>query len=292
MSITLHERSFRLLNKRIHSPKFKDGFNFVFLGDSRGRGPADNCFTMNGEFELVLKKAVEFDPLFIVHGGDTVFTGEIAYLQDFVRVVEKIARDIPVFVCVGNHDVPFTDTLNLENFRATIGKVHWVIDIPNKNFRCIAVNDVISPKIEPKYGFTTQELYILQKHLQNNPRNTVVAMHAEPEVGRWTGLDGFKVNTPDSQRFFDLIQQHHVKKVLVSHVHAYDEQFIMKDSNGSVTTGKGIDFVLSGGAGAPLENDPNLTLNDFHFVEFFVDKSHILGPLLRRVFGTPRKPCI
>jgi hypothetical protein len=289
--MTLHERSFHLLKKRIQNPKFKDNFNFVFLGDSRGRGPADNCYTMNGEFELVLKKAVEMDPLFIVHGGDSVFTGELPYLQDFVHVVKKNARDIPVFVCVGNHDVPFIPALNLENFEATIGKVHWVINIPSKNFRCIAVNDVISPMVEPKYGFTPKELFILQKHLQNNPRNTVVAMHAQPEVGRWTGLDGFPVNTPESQRFFDLIQQHHVKKVLVSHVHAFDEQFIM-NNNGIVTAGKGIDFVLSGGAGAPLENNPNLTLNDYNFVEFFVDKYHILGPLLWRVFGTPRKPCI
>jgi Icc protein len=117
-------------------------------------------------------------------------------------------------------------------------------------------------------------------------------MHAEPEVGRWIGLDGFPVNTAESQRFFDLIQQHHVKKVLVSHVHAYDEQFIMKNSDGTVTTGNGIDFVLSGGAGAELENNPNLTLNDFHFVEFFVNECNIRGPLLWRVFGTPRKSCI
>lgn len=290
--MTLHERSMTLLKKRIHSPRFKDKFNFVFLGDSRGAGNKDGCFTMSGEFELVLKQAVALDPLFIVHGGDTVFTGRLDYLQDFVSVVEKIARDVPVFVCVGNHDVPNSDPINLENFEATIGKVHWVINIPNQNFRCIAVNNLLSRSRPQKYGFSDQELYILQKHLHNNPRNTVVAMHAEPESGRWTGLDGFPVNTPDGQRFFDLIQQHHVKKVLVSHVHAYDEQFLMKNSDGTVTTGNGIDFVLSGGAGAELENDPRLTLNDFHFVEFFVDQSQILGPLLWRVFGTPRKPCI
>jgi len=294
MSMTLHERSMHLLKKRIHSPRFKDKFNFIFLGDSRGRGNKDGCFTMSGEFELVLKKAVELDPLFIVHGGDTVFTGEIAYLKDFVRVVEKYAPDIPVFVCLGNHDVPNQNPINLENFESIIGKVHWVISIPSANFRCIAVNNLLSLSGPSKYGFTDQELSILEKHLQNNPRNTVVAMHAEPEVGRWIGQDGFPINTPESQRFFDLIQQHHVKKVLVSHVHAYDEQFIMKNSDGTVTTGNGTDFVLSGGAGAELENDPNLvlTLIDFHFVEFFVDRCNIRGPLLWRVFGTPRKPCI
>ena len=31
---------------------------------------------MSGEFELVLQRATELDPLFIIHGGDTVYTGE------------------------------------------------------------------------------------------------------------------------------------------------------------------------------------------------------------------------
>lgn len=74
MAETLHERSERLLKARIKqvNPNQKN-FTFVFLGDSRG--PNNNCF-LSGEFELVLKQAVRRNPLFIVHGGDTVFTGK------------------------------------------------------------------------------------------------------------------------------------------------------------------------------------------------------------------------
>lgn len=291
MLMTLHERSERLLKKRMSRFSHMNNFHFVFMGDSRGGGPKDNCYTMSGEFELVLKKAVELDPLFIIHGGDTVFSGERAYLADFVRVVEEIAPDIPVFVCVGNHDELYLDESNLENFRSTIGKVHWVIDLPKFNFRCIALNNVLSPK-NSMYGFTDMELHYLENQLQKNPRNTVLTMHAQPEIGRWDSLDGFPVDTAASQRFFDVIQAHHVKKVLVSHVHAYDEQFIRKNSDGTFTLGRGTDFVLSGGAGAPLDFEPHLILNDFNFTQFFVNREQIIGPVLWRNFGLPIKSCI
>jgi 3',5'-cyclic-AMP phosphodiesterase len=176
---------------------------------------------MNGEFELVLKKAVNWIRCLLFMVGRAFFTGEKAYLEDFVRVVEKIAPDIPVFVCVGNHDELFFEESNLENFRSTIGKVHWVTDIPKLNFRCIALNNIISPK-SSIYGFTETELIYLEKQLHKCPRNTILAMHAQPNIGRCASLEGFLVDTPQSLRFFDIIQQHHVKKVLVSHVHAYD----------------------------------------------------------------------
>ena len=48
-----------------------------------------------------------------------------------------------------------------------------------------------------------------------------------------------------------------MSKVLVSHVHAYDEQFISKNCDGTFTLGKGTDFILSG-AGAPR---PESTFN-------------------------------
>lgn len=291
MSMTLHQRSERLLQKRISGLKNTNNFNFIFLGDSRGDGPNDNCFTMGGEFELVLKKAVELNPLFIIHGGDTVYTGQRAYLNHFVQVVKKIAPDIPVFVCVGNHDELPLNESNLENFRSTIGNVHWVVDIPKFNFRCIALNNIISPK-NKEYGFTNTELSYLEKQLHHAPHNTILAMHAQPNIGRWSTLGGFPVDTDQSKRFFDLIQNHHVKKVLVSHVHAYDEQFIRKNRDETITLGSGTDFVLSGGAGAPLDFEPPLILNDFNFVEFVVKRNHISGPILWRNFGIPSHSCI
>jgi DNA repair exonuclease SbcCD nuclease subunit len=133
------------------------------MGDSRGN--SDDCF-LSGEFELVLRKAIKRDPLFIVHGGDTVYTGKREYLRHFVEVVERVAPHIPMFVCVGNHDELYINESNLANFRATIGKVHWVINIPQFHFRTIALNNIInpgSPTAPAVYGFTQTELDHLER---------------------------------------------------------------------------------------------------------------------------------
>ncbi len=97
MNLTLHERSEKLLKQRIKQLNPRDPFNFVFMGDSRGDGPNDNCFTMSGEFELVLKKAVELDPLFIIHGGDTVYTGKKSTWSTLLRLLKKSHQ---TFLCL------------------------------------------------------------------------------------------------------------------------------------------------------------------------------------------------
>jgi energy-converting hydrogenase Eha subunit F len=64
-SSTLYERSLKKLeaNLKTASP---DDFMFVVLGDSR-----DN----DEVFQKILAEAAKLRPLFILHGGDTVYTG-------------------------------------------------------------------------------------------------------------------------------------------------------------------------------------------------------------------------
>lgn len=295
MPQSLHQRSERLLKERISRLRpNQQAFRFIFLGDSRGTG--NNCF-LSGEFELVLKQAVARNPLFIVHGGDTVFSGTKPFLQHFVEIVEKFAPHIPVFCCVGNHDELFNGTSNLENFRSTIGHVHWRINVPQFYFRCIALNNVInpgSPTMAPIYGFTNSELAYLERQLKNIPRNTLLAMHVQPSAGRWKGktFDGFPVTTPNNKKFLQLVTQHQakIKRVLVSHIHAYDQQFIKQNS--ILQIGRGTNYVLSGGAGAPLDTNPLLTYTNFNFTEFTVTKNRVSSPDLFRIIGTPSKECL
>lgn len=290
--MTLHERSEKLLKRKIRE-LHHNGFHFVYMADSRGLGPANNCFTMSGEFELVLKQALKLNSLFIVHGGDTVYTGEREYLRHFVRYVEEKAPDMPVFVAIGNHDQLFIDQSNVENFEATIGEVHWKIDIPEFSFRCFALNNIISPR-KAIYGFIDSELEYLEHQLKSSLRNTFITMHAQPSIGRWSTLDGFPVDTPESQKFFRLINLYRrkVKKVIVSHVHAYDEQFIKKSRGNGLILGRGTEYVLSGGAGAPLDTEITLIYNNYNFVQFFVKKYDVSSPNLRKVIGTPKKSCV
>lgn len=200
---------------------------------------------------------------------------------------------MPMFVAVGNHDELFTDQSNVENFEATIGEVHWKIDIPEFCFRCFALNNIISPK-KAIYGFTDSELEYLEHQLRTSPGNTLITMHAQPNIGRWATLDGFPVDTPESQRFFELINLYRqkVKKILLSHVHAYDEQFIKKSREDGLILGRGTDYVLSGGAGAPLDTEMPLIYNKFSFVQFFVKKHDVSSPDLKRVIGISQKTCV
>lgn len=290
--MTLHERSEKLLERKIRELHHKE-FRFVFMGDSRGKGSADNCFTMSGEFELVLKQALKLNPLFIIHGGDAVFTGEKQYLEHFVNYVEEVAPDMPMFVSIGNHDELYLNQSNVENFEDTIGKVHWEINIPKFDFRCFALNNIISPR-NSIYGFTDLELAYFEHQLKVSPQNTVIVMHAQPNIGRWSTLDGFPVDTLESQRFFQLINRYKskVKKVLVSHVHAYDEQFIEQRCDGKLILGRGTDYVLSGGAGAPLDTEIPLIYNDYNFVQFFVNEHGVSSPDLNKIIGFSKKPCV
>ncbi len=283
---TLHERSERLLAERMKKIKPTQGkFKFIFLGDSRG--PDEKHF-LGEAYESVLQQAVAKNPLFIIHGGDTVYRGRRPYLKHFVQVTKKIAPDIPVFVLVGNHDQLPTGVSNLENFRRIIGRVHFIVNVPRFCFRIIALNNIIHPRgpnTHAEYGFTPREIAYLKSQLNKNiPKNTVLAMHTPPAVGRWS-THGFPVNTATSKKFFDLLSRHSnkVKKVLVSHIHAYDEEFMRK--NNPILLGRGIDYVLSGGAGAPIREQERFIWNGFHFVEFSVTKNRISSPDLWRVFS-------
>lgn len=163
-------------------------------------------------------------------------------------------------------------------------------NVPQFYFRIIALNNIIHPRgpnTHAEYGFTTGEIAYLRAQLNNNiPHNTVVAMHAPPAVGRWS-THAFPVNTATSKEYFDLVARHsnRVKKVLVSHIHAYDEEFMRK--NNPVLLGRGIDYVLSGRASAPIREKERYIWNGFHYVEFSLTKNRISSPDLWRVFAPP-----
>lgn len=126
--------------------------------------------------------------------------------------------------------------------------------------------------------FTPGEVARAAAILRTGPRHTLLAMHAEPAAGRWASLDGYPVDTPKSVVFFRLLSRYRskVKHVLVSHVHAYDEQFVERRDRTAVL-GQGTDFVVSGGAGAPLDEAP-LIYNQYHFLEFSVTRDRVSSP--------------
>lgn len=222
----MYERSLALLEKRLR--KFhRKRFNIAFLADSwYGDGHAsDNIFI------AALNKAARYKPLFIVHGGDIVFTGSRDRLINFVNAVEETIPEIPLFVVVGNHEEDGVDGPT-QNFEEIIGPLHYKLDIPKMNFSLIALNNI-------RYQLDESELEFLRDSLAYSFGRTLVSMHIPPRAGKFAGSDHTFI--AGLQKFFRIIGDK-VSRVLVSHIHAYANDKI-----------KGVEYILSGGSGAELD---------------------------------------
>src|SRR5271157_951094 len=118
-SSTLYERSLQKLEGNLQTAT-PDEFMFIVMGDSR-----DN----DEIFKKILTAAGKLKPLFILHGGDTVFTGREKKFNHFLDIVESTLPDTPIFVVIGNHEL----TNNVMNphgkqiFQEKIGPLNYAL---------------------------------------------------------------------------------------------------------------------------------------------------------------------
>jgi len=94
-SSNLYDRSLQKLEGNLQTAS-PDDFMFVVMGDSR-----DN----DEIFKKILNAAAKLRPLFILHGGDTVFTGREKKFNHFLDITESTLPDTPIFVVIGNHEL-------------------------------------------------------------------------------------------------------------------------------------------------------------------------------------------
>lgn len=243
--MTLFQQSIDDLNN-IRSKRNPDNYNIIFFGDS---------WFNSGEvsddiFEVAMQRAMDFNPLLFVHGGDGVFTGTAENLTAFVDAVNALNRDklgnrVPFFLVPGNHDATRTNNiLSLENYKQIIGpsEIHWVIGLPEFHFKLIGLNSLYH-YVYKEYGLTDSELDFLAHNLVDERlfRNTFVTMHVPPREPKldWVGDDAFP-NERGRKEFYRIVRDK-VSKVLVSHIHDFQ-----------LAKAHDVDFILSGGGGATL----------------------------------------
>lgn len=261
--MTLFEQSLAQL-ENILNKRNPNNYNIVFLGDSWvGDGHVSNNI-----FEEAMKKAVQYEPLLIMHGGDIVFTGAIDPttgrnpFEFFINTVNRLNTDrhgnkVPFFVTPGNHELAPTPSgpWSIENYRNFIGpkELHFKIDLPKFNFTLVSLNTLYH-FVRNEYGLTDSELDFLEDSLRDANRNTFVAMHVPPEEPRfdWVGSDAFP-NGRGRTRFYEIIDGK-VSKVLVSHIHDFQlaTKFLRNKNGFSLPLFYAVDFILSGGGGATL----------------------------------------
>ena len=102
----------QLLAARTQTPR-DSAFFFVQMSD-----PQFGMFTKNADFaqetlnfELAIATANRWRPAFVVVTGDLVNKpGDVAQINEYLRIVRKLDKRIPLYNVAGNHDVENTPT--------------------------------------------------------------------------------------------------------------------------------------------------------------------------------------
>jgi 3',5'-cyclic-AMP phosphodiesterase len=248
---TLYERSLKMLEVKIQASS-PDDFTFVVLGDSRDN---DEVFKKS----LILAKF--FNPLFILHGGDVVFTGTEDRFNHFLGMVRNWAQDIPLFVVMGNHEL----THNIKSpegkilFQKLIGPLDYALDIAQLNMKVIVLDNSL-------YKLTSEQLQYLRQQLTSDRNHNFVAMHVPPKIERWNNDHSFSEGMDDLVR---ILTEKKVTAAFFSHMHLYDEMTV-----------QGVKYVLTAGAGAPLRN-PGYGEPLYHIVVVNVKNGSVSTKMIR-----------
>jgi 3',5'-cyclic AMP phosphodiesterase CpdA len=214
---TLYERSLNKYQDNINKLSGRD-FVFVVLGDSR-----DN----DRIYKKSLAMAATFNPLFILHTGDVANDGTQEELDHFREIVQTTIPDIPLFVVIGNHEI-VKDSKNI--FKQIIGPLDYVLDSAKLNLRVIVLDNA-------DYILKPQQLNYLRQELNTKRSLNFVVMHIPPKTERWR----WHAFTEGAAEFMQILSDKKVTLAFCGHIHQFDEDEI-----------KGVKYIITGGAGAPL----------------------------------------
>jgi len=236
-SSTLYERSLLKLEKNLQTA-FPDDFTFVVMGDSR-----DN----EEVFKKILTSADKLRPLFVLHGGDTVFTGREKKFNHFLDIVETYLPDTPIFVAIGNHEL----TNNIKNphgktiFQEKIGPLNYVLDIKKLSMKIVALDNSL-------YELSPVQLKYLEEQLTTPRKYKFVIMHIPPETQKWQHSHLF---SKGADRLMQIMTEKKVSVAFFSHLHLYAQDEI-----------KGVKYIITGGAAAPLHTQIAFGEHFYHYI--------------------------
>jgi 3',5'-cyclic-AMP phosphodiesterase len=251
-SSTLYERSLKKLedNLKTASP---DDFMFVVMGDSR-----DN----DEIFKKILTATDKLRPLFILHGGDTVFTGREKKFNHFLDIAESTLPETPIFVVIGNHDL----TNNVKSphgkqiFQEKIGPVNYVLDSKKLGMRIVALDNSL-------YELTPTQLQYLEEQLTSKRKYKFVIMHIPPESQKWQHSHCF---TKGADRLKQIMAEKKVFAAFFSHLHLYAQDEV-----------KGVKYIITGGAAAPLHINIPFGEHSYHFIVVRVKDGKVSTEVIR-----------
>ena len=236
-SSTLYERSLQKLEENLKTAP-PDDFMFVVMGDSRD---SDEIF------KKILTAAAKLKPLFILHGGDTVFTGRGKKFNRFLDIAESTLQDTPIFVVIGNHEL--TNNINSPHgkqmFQEKIGPLNYALDLKKLSMRIVALDDSV-------YELIPTQLQYLEDQLTAKRKYKFVIMHIPPETQKWQHNHCF---IKGADRLKQIMAEKKVSVAFFSHLHIYAQDEV-----------KGVKYIITGGAAAPLYMSVPFGEHSYHFI--------------------------
>jgi hypothetical protein len=215
----------KLIKERLGETPENVTFRYIVMGD---------CRDQRDLLDVIVRHIDSLDPkpAFVIISGDAVRHG-FADEYDSYYLPAIAQTDVPFFVAAGNHDVGIGG--RAEEFRALFGEdsLNFYFDYGKSRFIFL-----------DNCSVTTQwsdALAMGDRWLKDLPQGyrSYVSVHKPPAtVKKWAY---HAMSMEDSKPFSDLMTQHGVDEVYTGHIHAY-----------STATLGGVDYTLSGGAGAGL----------------------------------------
>jgi hypothetical protein len=234
-------------------------FRFIVIGDNR---PGGDPVRQPAAFRRIIDEINRLDPDFVVNNGDLIqgYTGDTAVLAAmWDAYIEQLDRcRVPVISVVGNHDVWGPDSDRM--YRDRIGDLTFSFDYGGCHFIGLNTEDFAGGGIDRIAG---EQLAWLKADLRKarDADHIFVFLHRPLwiQAGADTaGRYSYQSNWMDDVH--PLLVEHGVRAVMAGHEHLYRDEGVID----------GIQYVIVGGAGAPLHGRGLAEGGFYHLVQVSV----------------------
>lgn len=242
--------------KRILAKPYTGTIRFVLMGDNRNSSP----FSTGGNkiYSQVIDQVNQLKPDFAVNLGDFTFDNVQAHWKTFEQITGNV--QVPYLTVIGNHDALFGRSYYEAGYtspNAETGLDDYTFDYGNTRF---IVLDTAN------YTYTERQFKWLEQQLQT-PLKKIVMTHTPPRFGVWN--HNLSPSAELSKRWMALIEKYKVDQVFLGHIHLYDQRQI-----------NGVNYLVTGGAGAPLDKKPSYGQSLYHVVMVEVSDKGIQTKLI------------
>lgn len=266
---TLYNWSMKLLNSKKDKikkhVKEHGTIGFVVLGDSHISSTdkdSQNHYILNSngiKYKKILNHIVnnkEINPLFIIHGGDTVDKGEDSFsFKAFVNTTKEVLerKKLPMFVSIGNHDYNFKNKSS-ENFRHYIGPICKCINIPGVHLKLILLNICYSKSKTNcnKTYFSNIAIDTLKNEskISPNPNSYIIDFHSPLQISSSRKISDYRgLSKEQTNEFFKNIEKLNVCGIFCHHRHTSYTMYINKSN-----MPRKINYTVSGCGGNHRKN--------------------------------------